>query len=105
MFIQPRLFVSHRPSDTPQNDSCQPQTGDIKIMGYSMETQTGRYTEWIQFDPNTSQGIWTNVHGRELYLHKEENRNVVDLPEYSQLVKELSSQLQRGWRGAFPEGN
>lgn len=71
-------------------------------MGYSMQTDQYRYTEWIQYDHNTQKGNWSHVHARELYLDHKEDRNVANLPEYSELVNKLSSQLRRGWRDALP---
>lgn len=71
-------------------------------MGYSMQTDQYRYTEWIQYDHSTQKGNWSHVHAREFYLDHKEDRNVANLPEYSELVKELSSQLRRGWRAALP---
>ncbi|XP_068701510.1 iduronate 2-sulfatase-like isoform X2 [Montipora foliosa] len=92
-----------RPSDTPQENSCQPTISETKIMGYSMQTsQQYRYTEWVQFDPNSQKGNWSNVHARELYLDKNEDKNVAEFSEFSKLVKELSTQLRKGWRYALP---
>ncbi|KAJ8298059.1 hypothetical protein KUTeg_024590 [Tegillarca granosa] len=58
-----------RPSDVPQENSDQPKLKDIKIMGYSMRTGQYRYTEWVSFDPFTFRMNWSEIHGRELYLH------------------------------------
>lgn len=71
-------------------------------MGYSMQTSQYRYTEWIQYDHGTRKGNWSNVHARELYVHKMEDKNVASLSEFQELVKQLSKQLQKGWRNALP---
>ena len=71
-------------------------------MGYSMQTSQYRYTEWIEYDHDTRTGNWSNVHARELYVHKMEDKNVASLSEFQELVKQLSKQLQKGWRNALP---
>ena len=71
-------------------------------MGYSMQTSHYRYTEWIQFNHNAQKGDWSNVHARELYVHHMEDKNVASLSEFSDLVKQLSNQLRKGWRNALP---
>lgn len=67
-----------------------------------MQTNQYRYTEWIQFNHVTQKGNWSHVHARELYLNHKEDKNVAHLPEFSELVKQLSSQLRKGWRNALP---
>lgn len=74
----------------------------MMIMGYSMQTIQYRYTEWIQYNHDTQRGNWSNVHARELYVHEMEDRNVASSSEYSELVKQLSGQLKKGWRNALP---
>jgi hypothetical protein len=76
---------------------------DIEIMGYSMQTAIHRYTEWIQFDPKTLQGNWSNVHAKELYMTRKEDTNVANFPEFAEIVKKLSAQLKEGWMGALPD--
>lgn len=72
-------------------------------MGYSMQTGQHRYTEWIQYDHDTRKGNWSNVHATELYIHHMEDRNVASDEEFADLVKQLSNQLQQGWRNAMPK--
>lgn len=64
--------------------------------------QQYRYTEWVQFDPQTQKPNWLNVHARELYFDQNEDKNEADSPEYSKLIEELSNQLRKGWRYALP---
>ena len=66
-------------------------------MGYSMRTDRYRYTEWR--DRKTGQ-----LRARELYDHlkdPEENVNVVNQPEYSQITKELAIVASKGWRSTI----
>lgn len=74
-------------------------------MGYSMQTSRYHYTEWIQYEHKTQKGNWSNIHARELYIDPRDDRNVASLPEFSDLVQELSNQLRKGWRNALPENN
>lgn len=71
-------------------------------MGYSMQTGEYRYTEWVQFDPNTQRCDWSKLHARELYLDQKEDKNVASLSEFSDLVEHLSTELRKGWRYALP---
>jgi arylsulfatase A-like enzyme len=64
--------------------------------GRSMRTAQYRYTEW------GSNGRW----GRELYDYDadpHETVNIVDLPENTELVAQLSEQLHAGWQAALPD--
>lgn len=102
------IFTQYpRPSLMPQNDSDKPLLKHIKIMGYSMRTDDDyHYTEWIQFDPKTFQGNWSQVYARELYIHTNDPRedfNVADDPSYYGIVKKLSKKLQKGWRSCLPK--
>ncbi len=96
-----------RPSLTPQENSDKPRLKDINIMGYSMRTQTLRYTEWVGFDPEHFCGNWSDVQARELYFHESdplEDTNLAMKTQYANLVKQLSEFLHRGWRHALPKG-
>jgi len=69
-----------------------------RFMGYSMRTDTHRYTEWHA--PRQEEVV-----ARELYDHRSdaaENRNVVDLAENAELVKALARQLHAGYQAARP---
>ena len=94
-----------RPSDEPQENTCEPRPSEITIMGYSMQTSRFHYTEWIQYDHETQKGNWSNKHARELYIDPRDDLNVASLPDLSDLVQELSDQLRKGWRNALPENN
>ncbi|NOY01017.1 MAG: sulfatase [Verrucomicrobia bacterium] len=61
-----------------------------KIMGYSMRTEYFRYTEWRNMENS-------EVRGRELYDYRknaQENANVVDQPQYSQIVENLTALMK-----------
>ncbi|EDO35341.1 predicted protein [Nematostella vectensis] len=91
-----------RPSQIPGDNSCQPLPKDISIMGYSLQTAQGRYSEWVRFDPVLSRANWSEVLAREFYLSPREDINVAAMPLYARLVQELSVLLRKGWRGALP---
>jgi len=69
------------------------------FMGYSMRTKRYRYVEW----KNTDNG---KLVARELFDHEtdpQENINIADLTENSDLVEQLSKQLNKGWKTALPK--
>jgi arylsulfatase A-like enzyme len=70
-----------------------------EIMGYTMRTDTHRYTEW----QDRTKGA---VRARELYDHRrdgQENVNRAGRDECAAKVEGLSEQLNRGWQAAEPE--
>nr|CAB3263463.1 iduronate 2-sulfatase-like [Phallusia mammillata] len=94
-----------RPSDYPQMNTDLPSLKDIKIMGYTMRTNRYRYTEWVGFDPTNFKANFTEVHGKELYLHNSdplEIYNVANLKMYADLAESLHKKLLAGWKGALP---
>jgi arylsulfatase A-like enzyme len=73
----------------------------ITYMGRSIRTDRYRYVQWENFDSKV-------VMSRELFDHKvdmEENVNIADDQINSGLLKDLESQLKRGWKGALPTEN
>lgn len=87
-----------------------PRGGGV-FMGYSMRTNRYRYAEWVRFSGTTKFGPptylpnWLVKRGVELYDHywdPEENINQAYNPDFEPLVKELSDNLHKGWRNAFP---
>ena len=74
------------------------------VMGYSIRTDTVRYTEWVYFKEGPPyKPDWNTLYGVELYDHSndaEENHNVANDPRYAARRVELSRQLRKGWRGA-----
>ncbi len=71
-----------------------------KLMGYSMRTDRYRSTRWEnRDDPEKVAAI-------EIYDHVEdpaENVNLAADPANGDLVKRLTEQYLKGWRGALPE--
>jgi len=68
--------------------------------GISMRTDRYRYTEWI----NTFTG---EVVARELFdseTDPTESVNLASKPENAELLRELSTQLNGGWKALLPEG-
>ena len=69
-----------------------------RTMGYSMRTDRWRYTRWQ--DKASGKLVAT-----ELYDHETdpgENTNVAGRPEYADLLRQLSGQLDSGWTKALP---
>ena len=70
---------------------------DRQLMGYSMRTERYRFTQWVVRDRPSE------VVAVELYDHQadpQENENVAADPSHQELVRELSEQAAKGWRGA-----
>ena len=72
--------------------------GEPEVMGYSMRTESYRYTEWQDFGSGAALE-------RELYDHsisRAESANLVERAEYRQTVADLSRKLRAGWKAALP---
>lgn len=75
-----------------------PQQGGL--MGYSMRTDRHRFTIWMNRQDHSQ------VDAIELYDHQtdpQENQNIAALPEQAALVKQLTAQLNAGWKAARPK--
>jgi arylsulfatase A-like enzyme len=69
------------------------------LMGYSMRTDRYRFTRWVQRDDHEK------VEAVELYDHRtdpDENVNIADDPKNAELVRQLTEQWNKGWRGSRP---
>jgi hypothetical protein len=78
---------------------------NIDFMGYTMRTETERYTEWVRWNGKSGTPIWSAKVGLELYDHSKEsqydnsymddteNENLAAHPENAKHIKELSAQL------------
>ncbi len=76
-----------------------------RYMGYSMITPQYHYIEWRYWDPVGN--IAGDLAAVELYDREsdaDENTNVADFKENSEIVERLSRQLHQGWRAAAPDG-
>eukprot|EP00039_Didymoeca_costata_P009731 m.129677 g.129677 ORF g.129677 m.129677 type:complete len:231 (-) comp14583_c0_seq2:56-748(-) len=82
--------------------------GEI-YMGYTLRTEGYRYSEWVGFNASLGKGNWSNLVGRELYVHNStalskgsmpgcdwnmETHNVVNMEEYKSISSQLSQQLR-----------
>jgi arylsulfatase A-like enzyme len=80
--------------------SQQPRGLTADREGLSLRTARYRYTEWV----NTSTG---EVIAQELYDYGKdptESVNLATLRENAELLKEISEQLNAGWKSLLPEG-
>ena len=74
-----------------------PRGKPTKHLGRSMRTERYRFTRWVEIDDPSK------VVGLELYDHQSdprEKRNLAAEPEFTEVVRQLGEQLDRGWRGA-----
>ena len=71
------------------------------IMGYTVRTDTHRYTEWVPYDWVHFRANVSHVIARELYQHSNdpfEFHNLAEVTSYSGKVSEMSQILHNGWR-------
>ena len=87
-------------------------------MGYSIRTDSWRYTAWVGWNGTALQPRWDDVNATELYSHvlkpggptdqsfdAWENANEVARPEHAALVAQLHAQLRAHFdRFALPYG-
>lgn len=99
-----------KPGDTVKecgaNACCKVPLGQFNYMGYSMRTETMRFTSWVPFDNHTNRVAWQPpaLVYHELYnLSNDDGRNfdyggysanVAGLPKNVPLVTELLAELQ-----------
>merc|ERR1711948_175796 len=83
----------------------------FQAMGYSARTQQWRYTEWFQFDYNTSTTNFNKTIARELYDHtddagddfnKYDQINRADDPSLKDVVAEHAKIVRAGWKQSRP---
>uniref|UniRef100_A0A1A9Z969 Sulfatase N-terminal domain-containing protein n=1 Tax=Glossina pallidipes TaxID=7398 RepID=A0A1A9Z969_GLOPL len=82
------------PTKHPNSDK--PKLRNIKIMGYSLRTNYYRYTIWVRFHPNNFSRDWSTVYGEEMYSHRHdvgEEINLVNLPQFNKVRGRLKSKL------------
>lgn len=99
--------LNHTVSLTSMSDCHWERREGIDFMGYSMRTDTHRFTEWFRWDGAKLAPLWDQVHARELYDHSRvsqfddsyfdqtENVNLADDNDQAPLVRQLSAQLRR----------
>lgn len=75
-------------------------------MGYSIRTDSWRYTEWVEWNGTTLSPVWSRLVGQELYDHRNEaayptdfdareNENLASDPEHAILITNLSYILRQ----------
>ena len=92
------------------HDGCIAAKHEPRVMGYVVRTRRWRYIEWVRFNMSTTPPtpLWEQLLGTELYDHTAvdtvenvaESVNVVADPALASTVKQLSTMLHAGWRGA-----
>merc|ERR1711998_258739 len=69
----PRCWNSKHPQDEsafPDMARCsQVDKQDFAYMGYSVRTDSWRYTEWAKWDGSSLEAVWSKSAGVELYDH------------------------------------
>jgi len=81
-----------------------PETRQEERMGYTMRTDRYRYVEWYAWDKELK--ARGDLLDRELFDHAsdpDENLNLAQDSSYTQTIKDLSKQLNQGWKYALPE--
>ena len=93
-------------------------SNEFTHMGFTIRTQTWRYTEWPRWQcrtlndcPRSTSVDWGAIDGVELYSHVGDDGSCFDCfegvnlaggDEYAAVVAQLSYQLRKGWRSALP---
>jgi iduronate 2-sulfatase len=75
-----------------------------RYMGFSIVTSRHHYVEWRDWNHVT--GVAGDLVAVELYdsvADPDENTNIAQAAENASLIKELSQQLERGWKSAQPK--
>ena len=75
-----------------------------EYMGYSMQTKQYHYIEWYHWDNVKKEK--GNFAATELYDHfvdPNETENVAGISDKTEIIKSLSVQLSKGWKGALPK--
>lgn len=74
-----------------------------RYMGYAMNTKKYHYIEWYDWDPvNGRKGQLRNIELYDREKDPHEKVNIAQNEALSSTVKELSSQLEKGWKAARP---
>jgi iduronate 2-sulfatase len=93
--------ILKNPAHRVKNATFSQYPGQLKIgpiMGYSMTTERYRFTRWVE------QKNHQNIIVTELYDHQsdpQESVNIAGGDPHAERVRELSTQLQGGWRAAL----
>ncbi len=85
-------------SQFPRNRTGNRHSSHGHIMGYSVRTNTHRYTEWREWKSN-------KLIDRELYDHRNdpsEMTNIASFKDFQDQLKILSTTLKKGWNSLQP---
>ena len=75
-----------------------------EYMGYSMQTKQHHYIEWYHWDNDKKlKGDFADVELYDHFVDSNETVNVAKDPLQEDVVKRLSVQLSKGWKGALPK--
>ena len=109
------------PADYYKSNKCEfVERSEIPFMGYSLRTDTFRFTEWATWNGTVLRPMWDKLVGTELYSHDagstglqcndkanscfddSENINLAVDPAHAADVKALSAKLHEVVAGQFP---
>ncbi|XP_030385743.1 iduronate 2-sulfatase [Scaptodrosophila lebanonensis] len=82
------------PTKHPNSDK--PKLHNIKVMGYSLRTDLYRYTLWVRFFAQNFTCDWNEVYGEELYDHRldaGEEMNLASLSDFDEVRMRLRRRL------------
>eukprot|EP00040_Diaphanoeca_grandis_P004694 m.29786 g.29786 ORF g.29786 m.29786 type:complete len:674 (-) comp16159_c0_seq1:187-2208(-) len=97
--------INHTTSLNSMSDCHWMRRENIDFMGYTMRTESVRYTEWVRWDGKSGTPIWEENVGTEFYNHSSEsqydnsymddteNVNLASLPQNAEQIKALSAKL------------
>ena len=75
-----------------------------EYMGYSMQTKQYHYIEWYHWDNvKKEKGNFAATELYDHYVDANETVNVAEDADKAEIVKQLSMQLSKGWKGALPK--
>ena len=75
-----------------------------EYMGYSMQTKQYHYIEWYTWDNEKKEkGSFAATELYDHYVDANETVNVANNSDKIEIIKGLSKQLSKGWKGALPK--
>ncbi len=75
-----------------------------EYMGYSMQTKQYHYIEWYHWDNvKKEKGDFAATELYDHFVDPNETENVAGVSDKTEIIKSLSIQLSKGWKGALPK--
>ena len=75
-----------------------------EYMGYSMQTKQYHYIEWYHWDNvKKEKGAFAATELYDHFVDPNETENVAGISDKTEIIKSLSVQLSKGWKGALPK--